>query len=164
MLPTSEPIVCNSLASLFSSPTFRGGVAENWKKVNFFLNALLIMHFIQVFGKFRVKHFNEDKSTNKFCALFTRVCQSRLKYILLLADHCLTSNENQGPVRFWLTKFIKFLEKNKNIYETIKKYLAVTTSFPSQILLQFVRNKVTSISLQSSQEERKGLKIKKKQY
>ena len=46
MLPTSEPIVCNSLASLISSPTFRGGVAENWKKVKFFLNALLIMHFI----------------------------------------------------------------------------------------------------------------------
>ena len=87
------------------------------------------------------------------------LCQSRLKYILLLTGHSLkTSNDNQGLAVDRLTR--KFLKKN-SFYKKIKKYLAVTTSFPSQILLQFVRNKVTSISLQSSQEGRKGLKIKK---
>ena len=82
-------------------------------------------------------------------------------YILLLAGHFLkTSIGNQRLMRVRLTKFLKFLVKKHSFYETIKKYLAFTTSFPSQMIVKFVRNKVTSISSQSSQEGRKGLKIK----
>ena len=119
-----------------------------------------------MFGRFRVKPFNDDQSINKFCASFTRLCRSRLKYTLLLAGHFLKSS-----IGWWGFGWLNFSNswKKNSFYETIKKYLAVTTSLPYQMLLKFVRNKVTSISLQSSQEEislqssqeeRKSLKIK----
>ena len=104
------------------------------------------------------------------CFIYAAVPKQVKIYILLLAGHFLkTSIGNQRLMRVRLTKFLKFLVKKHSFYETIKKYLAFITSFPSQMILKFVRNKVTSISLQSSQEEislqssqeeRKSLKIK----